>query len=237
MATLDNDSRRIVVKVGGSLFHLPDLGERLSRWLKNWSDYEVLLVPGGGLAADVIREYDHCHHLGEEASHWLALRAMTLNAHFLAALLRDKRTAITGDVAAVPGFWRQGRLPILDAHAFAVADENSPGALPHTWEVTSDSVAGRAAVLLGAEQLILLKSVSAVMPFDVSESARAGLVDSYLTVVLQSALPSSPLKEGTGPFVASMEAEANGGDQRVRPVFQRAVRLRVSVINFLERPE
>ena len=47
---------RIVVKVGGSLFDWPDLGERLCRWLAVQEEKEILLVPGGGPTADVIRD-------------------------------------------------------------------------------------------------------------------------------------------------------------------------------------
>ena len=76
-----------VVKVGGSLYDLPDLGPRLQRWLNHVPANDVLIVPGGGPAADVIRDLDRIHHLGEENAHWLALEALRLNAHFIARLL------------------------------------------------------------------------------------------------------------------------------------------------------
>src|SRR5947209_1436057 len=77
----------VVVKVGGSLYDLPDLGPRLGRWLGASPGRRALLVPGGGPTADVIRQFDACHGLGEATAHELALRALTLNAHFLAALV------------------------------------------------------------------------------------------------------------------------------------------------------
>ena len=81
----------IVVKVGGSLFDLPGLGSRLVSWLETLPHSEVLLVAGGGVAADVVRQLDRCHGLGEETSHWLALRALSLTAHLLASLLQPHR--------------------------------------------------------------------------------------------------------------------------------------------------
>src|SRR4051794_12217769 len=75
----------IVAKVGGSLYDLPDLGARLKLWLGPLP--RVLLVPGGGAMADAVRRLDNVHGLGEEASHWLALRALELNAQFLSHLL------------------------------------------------------------------------------------------------------------------------------------------------------
>src|SRR5438132_894215 len=76
-----------VVKVGGSLFGISQLGDALQRWFNRVGAAQILLVPGGGPTADVVRAYDRDHHLGEEKSHWLALRALTFNAHFLAGLL------------------------------------------------------------------------------------------------------------------------------------------------------
>jgi 5-(aminomethyl)-3-furanmethanol phosphate kinase len=172
--------RPAVVKVGGSLFDLPDLGPRLRRWLDENAPPEVLLVPGGGPAADVVRALDRTHGLGEEAAHWLALRALAVNAALLAALLPAACVIDGPDLAEL--VWEQGRLPVLDAFAFCEADEADAGHLPHTWVVTSDSLAARAAVVAGAAELVLLKS--AEPPGDARTWAAAGYVDAHLPQVL-----------------------------------------------------
>src|SRR5205085_3363327 len=122
-----------VVKVGGSLYDLPDLGPRLRHWLNgpDLAQTNILLVPGGGRSADVVREFDLVHHLGEEKSHWLALRALALNAHFLADLLPARVVDDPLHIALEP---RQ-RLWLLDAHAFAILDEQRHGAdtISHCW--------------------------------------------------------------------------------------------------------
>ena len=61
------------MKVGGSLYDLPDLGPRLRRWLDAHAPREVIVAPGGGPFADVVRDLDRAHRLGEETSHWLAV--------------------------------------------------------------------------------------------------------------------------------------------------------------------
>jgi aspartokinase-like uncharacterized kinase len=170
----------LVIKVGGSLFGLPDLGPRLRRWLPTLARADLLLVPGGGAAADVVRDLDRRHGLGEERAHWLALRALTLTAHFLADLLPGAR--VVADPRETAG------LAVLDAYAFARADD----ALPHSWAVTSDSVAARAAAVARADRLILLKSVSPA-PFlpgagaDWAEAARLGLVDPTFPALVRHA--------------------------------------------------
>jgi aspartokinase-like uncharacterized kinase len=166
-----------VVKVGGSLFDLPGLGPRLQKWLAQHADGEILLVPGGGSLAEVIREYDRLHALGEERAHWLALSALAVNARFLASLL--PAAVVIPDVQRLAAGLLPGGIPILDPCAFARADEGRPGPLPHCWTVTSDSLAARAARRAGAKRLILLKSVSLPAGTGWTEAAQRGLVDAY----------------------------------------------------------
>lgn len=158
-----------VVKVGGSLYDWPDLGPWLLDYLGGLRTRRVLLVPGGGRAADVVRELDRRHGLGEEAAHWLALRALTVTAHFLARLLPG--------AVVVENVSDAGPLAVLDPFAFALADDGRPGSLPHTWDVTSDSIAARVAGAAGAGRLVLLKSVAVPAAPDWDEAARRGWVD------------------------------------------------------------
>ncbi len=171
-----------VVKVGGSLYDLPDLQSRLRRWLAEQTDGRVLLVPGGGATTDVVRRFDDVHGLGEEKAHWLALRALAANAVFLAALL-DATAVIEHPRDAVPG------VSILDAFAFAALDERqSPTrCLPHTWAATSDAVAARAAVVGGAARLVLLKSVTLPRRIDWIEASRRSFVDPVFPEVIREA--------------------------------------------------
>ena len=155
----------IVVKVGGSLYDLPDLGARLRTFLASLSPPR-LVVPGGGATADVVRVLHHDHGLSEIAAHWLALRACTMNAWFLRELLPT--SVVVDDPRACP------QLGVLDPHAFALSDEGRDGCLPHVWTATSDSVAARVAEVARAE-LVMLKSVD--VSGDWEQAAREGHVD------------------------------------------------------------
>jgi aspartokinase-like uncharacterized kinase len=168
----------IVVKVGGSLYDLPDLGRRLLAFLSSLPGEDRLLVPGGGTAADVVRALDATHGLGEAMAHWLALRACTVNAHFLQALLPG---------AVIVGWPRSGvALTVLDPLAFVEADEGQPGCLPATWDASSDAVAGRAAEVARSE-LVLLKSATLPAGMAWSEAARRGFVDPVLPGIIARA--------------------------------------------------
>jgi aspartokinase-like uncharacterized kinase len=201
----------IVVKVGGSLFSLPGLGPRLRDWLdelrRGRESVNVILVPGGGATADVIRALDVCHKLGEETSHWLALRVLSLNAHVLAGLLPEAR--LTQRVQECSG------LSILDPHEFARADEGHAGCLPHVWSATSDSVAARVAVVAGARELILLKSVTLAPPIDWEKARRDGHVDPVFSQVSSHAQPELAVSvvnlrtwSPSSPPVAGMSASS-----------------------------
>jgi aspartokinase-like uncharacterized kinase len=158
----------LVVKVGGSLFDLPDLGPRLRRFLASLGEGDRLIVPGGGRTTEAVRGFDRDHDLGPEASHWLALRACAVNAHSLACLLPGAR------VVSSPEECRS--IDVLDPFAFMMADEDRPGCLPHHWDVTSDSVAARVAVVAGAG-LVLLKSVTLPADADWFTAAAAEHID------------------------------------------------------------
>ncbi|MBI3410474.1 MAG: uridylate kinase [Planctomycetes bacterium] len=164
-----------VIKVGGSLFDVPDLAKRLRRYLSHLNG-RVRIYPGGGPAADVVRVYDARHALGEEACHWLALRMLTVNAHVLAWLLPDIPIATANGAS---------KHALLDPYALAEADETNPGRFPHSWKVTSDSLAVRAAMLEGANELILLKSVPLPEGVDWNEAVRRKLVDPFFPMALE----------------------------------------------------
>jgi len=166
----------VVVKVGGSLFDLPELGSRLTQWLATFASAQILLVPGGGATVDVVRDLDRCHALGEEAAHWLALHAMTLNAYFLASILVSLKATVVSDFQECRLAWEREGLPVLDVFSFCRADDNHSDHLPHTWSTTSDSIAARVAIRLNAQKLILLKS-RGVSKGDEWMSPAVGFVD------------------------------------------------------------
>jgi len=146
------------VKVGGSLFDHPKLGPGLSRWLRDRTgDERFLLVPGGGPFAEAVREMHRTHGLSQEASHWLALGTLTVTAGLLRHL--------------VPGH------EVVDCHAFALADEGRPGALEHSWRVTTDAIAARVARVERADRIVLLKSVEMTPFTDWPDAHRRGWVD------------------------------------------------------------
>lgn len=152
----------IVVKVGGSLFDHPRLGPGLRAYLNSLAPTPVLLVAGGGRVADAVRQLDRIHGLGEEAAHWLALRSLATTAEFV----RQQLPSVS-------------HCTVVECFQFAQDDESRPGRLPHTWAVTTDSIAARVAQVLGADRLVLLKSVDIPSGTPWPIAAERGWVDAY----------------------------------------------------------
>ncbi|MFN0018729.1 MAG: hypothetical protein ACKVP0_10755 [Pirellulaceae bacterium] len=167
-----------VIKVGGSLLrHQPDAQAKdtiaaLKTWLGLQTPAANVLIAGGGEFGDVIRRADAAHNLGEEAAHWLCVDALSVTAQLL------------GAVVGLPVVTRPEELPqdiptscVFDPAPFFHDCEFRLFAapLPHTWAVTSDSIAARVAEYLSARELVLLKSC-------LPGAARTGYVDDYFPV-------------------------------------------------------
>lgn len=165
----------LVLKLGGSLMEWPGLPDRLAALLGDRRDERPVLVVGGGAFADAVRGLDRVHGIGEARSHALALRAMDLSAHAIAAMVGGlvvvERLEDLGPSRA------RGTTPVL-APRLLLDEEDRTAAdpLPHSWAVTSDAIAARVAERLGGA-LLLLKSTAAAPGLDRRSAAAIGLVD------------------------------------------------------------
>jgi aspartokinase-like uncharacterized kinase len=141
-----------VVKVGGSLLRDP---QRLRRVLDIVADARkgsaLLVVPGGGPFADAVRAMDRHIGLTDDAAHWMALLAMDQYAHLLHSRLRG--ATLVSTPAAVLAALRSGALPVLAPYRWL----RDADPLPHSWDVTSDSIAAWIAGALAAPLLVLIK--------------------------------------------------------------------------------
>ena len=150
----------IVVKVGGSLYDDPRLGAGLRLWLSEQTA-PVMVVPGGGPFADVVRDIDAVHQLGEETAHWLAIRSLSVTGQFLETLIGRPTT----------------RHPIRVVDCFDFFRRND--IVPHSWTVTSDTLAAVVASRTAARKLVLLKSIDIPPPTPWPLAAANGWVDRH----------------------------------------------------------
>jgi aspartokinase-like uncharacterized kinase len=113
-----------VIKLGGSLLdHAPDILKRILS-----TEADVLVVPGGGRFADLVRDVHERKGLSQDAAHWMAILAMDQYAYYLS----DK-----SGIALTPLLVRKKGVRIaLPYEILRRQDE-----LPHSWDVTSDTIA------------------------------------------------------------------------------------------------
>lgn len=122
----------IVLKVGGSLF---DTGRELLRQVAA-EGLDVLVVPGGGAFADRIRDVYAAGNLSDDAAHWMALLAMDQYGYYLS------------DGTGIPLAKEIKGKGTRIALAYEILRKDDE--LPHSWDVTSDTIAAWMAFKSGA---------------------------------------------------------------------------------------
>jgi len=142
----------LVVKVGGGLLeHAGRLDAVLAEVARAGRDTPLLIVPGGGPFADAVREVDRRHHLSDDAAHWMAVLAMDQYAQLIAS--RVMAGTVVATQHGIAAAWDAGEIPVLAPYRWL--READP--LPHSWDVTSDSIAAWVAGQVGARTLVLVK--------------------------------------------------------------------------------
>ena len=180
-----------MIKVGGSLGARPTQLRRLMETLAGVaSRHWLVVVPGGGAFADEVRRADRRFALGDSAAHWMAILAMDQYAYLLtrlapgAALVRSRRELAPRRLNVLaPSAWLRRADP-----------------LPHSWDVTSDSIAAWVAHALRVRQLMLVKHEDGFIgpdrgPDKMPEHVRrivldvlSGVVDPYFPRALDPAI-------------------------------------------------
>lgn len=160
-----------VVKVGGSLLGTPELKHWLDIIAKH-SDGKIIIVPGGGVFADVVREAQQKTAISDACAHVLAAMAMDQYGMLLASLNRSLAIAHT-EMEIDERTWQHRGILWIPSQ-MVLADD----CIPKNWDATSDSIAAWLANKLNTEHLILLKSTQPEeRVLNVSEITKMGLVD------------------------------------------------------------
>lgn len=168
-----------VLKIGGSLAD----AETLPSWLEVAACYgcgRVVIVPGGGPFADQVRQAQQYWQYPDTVAHRMALLAMEQYGLMLSGLRPD--LAPVAHESELIEALAQARVPVWLPSASVLAADD----VPHSWEVTSDSLAAWLARRLGAAQLVLVKSLAPTEPRMAAERLqREGIVDRAFARYLQ----------------------------------------------------
>ncbi len=169
----------IVAKLGGSVAKGQTLRDSLAVLARGGG--RLVVVPGGGAFADVVRQQQAHLRFSDRAAHRMAILAMEQYAWAIAdmrpELVPCARESSMRDALA------RGLIPVWLPSEMALADAD----VPESWEVTSDSLSAWLAGRLGARRLVLVKSASAPQPLDPELLAARGLVDRFFPRFLDGA--------------------------------------------------
>ncbi len=162
-----------VVKLGGS--HAA--ATHLRPWLRaiEQAAGRVVLVPGGGAFADAVRTMQPLMGFDDGAAHDMALLAMVQYGRALVSL--GCHLVLAEDVAAIRSALGARRVPVWSPMTML---HDAPD-VPHSWAVTSDSLALYLARVLAAGRVVLVKH-RAAEDADLPALVQAGLVDAAFPV-------------------------------------------------------
>lgn len=178
----------VVVRVGGGLLSGVENFEAVLAEISDASRrVPLLVVPGGGPFADAVREVDDLLSLPDEATHWMAVLAMDQYAHLIASRLPTGKLVMrANDIEAALD---ERRIPVLAPYRWM--READP--LPHSWDVTSDSISAWVASQVGASRLVLVKPPGA-SGSDIVDACFAVVLKPHISVEIVTADRATDLK-------------------------------------------
>jgi aspartokinase-like uncharacterized kinase len=163
----------IVLKLGGSLAKDKKILFGLCSEIENLSnDFSMLVVPGGGVFADLVRDYDEKFKLSPEASHKMAVLAMDQVGFMISQFF--KNYVFIDDLNDLNKFKNLDKVKIFIPSGFLF--ELPESELEHSWDVTSDSISAYVADKINAGKLILLKDVDGIYDSDPKKNKDAKLI-------------------------------------------------------------
>ncbi|MFQ5832631.1 MAG: hypothetical protein ACE5H4_08020 [Candidatus Thorarchaeota archaeon] len=180
---------RVVIKVGGSLATQPEHLKALMQTISILSqDNMIVVVPGGGPFAGQVRESQKKTGVSDSTAHWMAIKAMEQFGMLLFQHAPDLETFDGSDITARMS---EGRSFILQPYSLLKSKDE----LPHSWSVTSDSIAVWVAIQVEADSILLMKSTDQLARGDSNKTEstpatieaddldyleKIGVVDEYL---------------------------------------------------------
>lgn len=142
-----------VIKVGGSFQADPPALKNLCQTLKKASTkHRLLIVPGGGKFADLIRHLQRERGLSDQTAHVMAIFGTNIFGYTLHDLI--KRSTLTRSLKRVRSRGCSIFLPLKELRS---CEELEP-----SWNVTSDSIAAWTSAKIGCKRLILVKVVDGI---------------------------------------------------------------------------
>lgn len=169
-----------VIKIGGSIAEIPDAFKSLCLELSNIArKHQVVVVPGGGKFADVVRELDTKFRLPPLFSHRMAILSMDQYGLFLSQVIPN--SCICDSFQEIELISERGKVALfLPSRVLFEEDPFKP-----SWDVTSDSISAYFAIKLQATKIILVTDVDGIFDKDPKQNSNVQLLSKVSADELQ----------------------------------------------------
>jgi len=180
------------LKIGGSFLTFPGELKNLCKVLSiNRKDHNLLIIPGGGIFADIVRKYYLELKLSEVTSHQMAVHSMDQYGLILKEFI-GKSSVLISNLDGIDEHLGNNLIGILQASNINLKTH----LMPRSWSVTSDSISAFVAQKINAEQLILIKVVDGLFDIksdklikkvylrNLAAQVKHGIVDDYFANIL-----------------------------------------------------
>ncbi|MGN6764451.1 MAG: dihydroneopterin aldolase [Rhizobiaceae bacterium] len=167
----------VVVKLGGSTAE----GGELRTWIAALASaaLPLVVVPGGGPFAELVRTEQKRMGFSDDAAHAMAILAM--DAFGRVILDGEARLAPARSLDEVVRVLGEGKIPVWLPSSMTIGSTD----IPASWDITSDSLAAWLAGWIGAETLLLVKQTQAFSSEDsVADLMARGIVDPAFAEIL-----------------------------------------------------
>ncbi|AEH06743.1 [5-(aminomethyl)furan-3-yl]methyl phosphate kinase [Methanothermococcus okinawensis] len=144
-----------LIKIGGSLtYYAKPLLNKLKRFSDEYEE-KIIVVPGGGAFANVVRELNEKGGLNNRSSHKLATMSMDMMGIYFSEISNIKTADNLYDAKYI---LKNDNIVILLPSKIVLSTDE----LPCSWDVTSDSIGAHIARLLNLNSIIIATDVDGI---------------------------------------------------------------------------
>ncbi len=136
-----------IIKIGGSWIKNSNL-EKLIKLLVNLENQKFVIIPGGGIFADSVRESSKINNIPDNVSHFMALKSTEIFGYMIKSFERKIHITESIDNFKEKNLWLPSKI---------LKNEKN---FKKDWESTSDSVATWLYSKISSRGLIFVKSIS-----------------------------------------------------------------------------
>ena len=154
--------KEAIFKIGGKILensnNIKSTFSQLTQLFEKEILQKIIVIPGGGTLANFVRSLDDTLEIGDDLAHWIAIYSMNYNG-----IILNRKYPNLKSIDKLKTFQDAKQMfCIFLPYSFLREDDT----LPHSWDVTSDSIALYVANKLKLSQCFLIKNLDGIFNID-----------------------------------------------------------------------